>query len=118
MGGRAIFSNLLVEESGKPALCNHIFLSFLQKYLPRPSAKIAKSEHDTEFKLSQYADDTTLTLDGSEDSCVKSLTVIGYFGNISGLRLNYKNTEALWTGFMDAQIKMEKEKWVFGSLRS
>ena len=43
---------------------------------------------DTEIKLSQYADDTTLILYGSE----KSLS------EVSGLRLNSKKTEALWIG--------------------
>ena len=53
---------------------------------------------DKEIKLSQYADDTTLILDGSEESFLESLKVIDYFGNISGLRLNSKKTEALWIG--------------------
>ena len=50
---------------------------------------------DTEFKLSQYADDTTLILDGSEQSFKISLTLIEAFGKISGLRLNDRKTEAL-----------------------
>ena len=49
---------------------------------------------DKEIKLSQYADDTTLILDGSEES----LKIIEHFGNISGLRLKDKKTEALWIG--------------------
>ena len=49
---------------------------------------------DTEFKLSQYADDTTLILDGSEESLKASLTLIEAFGKMSGLKLN----EALWIG--------------------
>ena len=53
---------------------------------------------DKEIKLSQYADDTTLILDGSEESLQESLQIIDYFGNISGLRLNNKKTEALWIG--------------------
>ena len=53
---------------------------------------------DKEIKLSQYADDTTLILDGSEESLLESLKIIDYFGNISGLRLNSKKTEALWIG--------------------
>ena len=51
-----------------------------------------------EFKLSQYADDTTLILDGSKESCLESLVLIETFGNVSGLRLNIKKTEALWIG--------------------
>ena len=52
---------------------------------------------DTEFKLSQYADDTTLILDGSEESFKSSLTLIDNFGKMSGLRLNDRKT-ALWIG--------------------
>ena len=53
---------------------------------------------DKEIKLSQYADDTTLILDGSEESLVESLKIIDYFGNISALRLHSRKTEALWIG--------------------
>ena len=56
------------------------------------------SVHYKEIKLSQYADDTTLILDGSEESFLESLKIIDYFGNVSGLRLNSKKTEALWIG--------------------
>ena len=51
---------------------------------------------DKEISLSQYADDTTLILNGSEESLLESLKIIDYFGNISGVRLNSKKTEALW----------------------
>ena len=51
-----------------------------------------------EIKLSQYADDTTLILDGSQDALEASLDVIEKFSKISGLRLNNKKTEALWIG--------------------
>ena len=45
-----------------------------------------------EIRLSQYADDTTLILDGSKESLLESLKIIEHFGNISGLRLNDKKT--------------------------
>ena len=44
------------------------------------------------IKLSQYADDTTLILDGSQDTLETSLNVIEKFSKISGLRLNNKKT--------------------------
>jgi len=40
----------------------------------------------------------TLILDGSKESFLESLKIIDYFGDISGLRLNSKKTEALWIG--------------------
>lgn len=51
-----------------------------------------------EIKLSQYADDTTLILDGTKSALESSLDVIGKFSKISGLKLNSKKTEALWIG--------------------
>ena len=53
---------------------------------------------NTEVKVSQYADDTTLILDGTEESVRASLLLIEGFGNVSGLRLSEEKTEALWIG--------------------
>ena len=60
----------------------------------------------TEIKLSQYADDTTLILNGNQDSLSAALDTINSFGKSSGLKLNDKKTEALWIGSM----KGKKEK--------
>ena len=51
-----------------------------------------------EIKISQYADDTTLILDGSIESLSFSLKILDDFGKVSGLRLNDRKTEALWIG--------------------
>ena len=53
---------------------------------------------DTEIKLSQYADDTTLILDGSEKSLSEALRILESLEKVSGLRLNSRKTEALWIG--------------------
>ena len=53
---------------------------------------------DTEIKLSQYADDTTLILDGSEKTLSEAMKILERFEKVSGLRLNSKKTEALWIG--------------------
>ena len=53
---------------------------------------------ENEIKLSQYADDTTLILDGSKESFTSALQDLDNFSAISGLRLNSKKTEALWIG--------------------
>jgi len=55
---------------------------------------------DSECKISQYADDTTLILDGSEKSIQQSFNLLDPFASISGLRTNYEKTEALWIGAM------------------
>ena len=52
---------------------------------------------DTESKISQYADDTTLILDGSESSFSRSLSLLHTFALISGLRSTTK-TDVLWIG--------------------
>ena len=39
-----------------------------------------------EFKLSQFADDTTVFLDGSRDSLQSALNIIEIFGSFSGLK--------------------------------
>ena len=44
----------------------------------------------TECKLSQYADDTTLILDGSDNSVRQSFSLLDSFATISGLRINYE----------------------------
>ena len=51
---------------------------------------------DTECKISQYADDTTFSLDGSQSSLSRSLYLLDTFALISGLQVNYETTEALW----------------------
>ena len=53
---------------------------------------------DAEIKLSQYADDTTLILDGSEKLLSEALRILESFEKVSSLRLNSKKTEALWIG--------------------
>ena len=63
------------------------------------------SVNNEEIKISQYADDTTLILDGSHESLLSSLKMLDDFSKVSGLRLNDKKTEALWIG---ASIGNEK----------
>ena len=68
-----------------------------------------------EIKLSQYADDTTLILDGSEQSVKEAVKLLESFGDASGLRLNSTKTEALWIGSKancDLKLCPEKDfKW-------
>ena len=51
-----------------------------------------------EVKISQYADDTTLILDGSEKSLTSAIQFLDDFGKISSLKLNDSKREALWIG--------------------
>ena len=78
--------------------------------------------HNTEVKVSQYADDTTLILDGTEESVRASLLLIEAFGNISGLRLNNEKTELLWIGSKrNCNLKLCPEKnfkWQKGKVKA
>ena len=52
----------------------------------------------TDCKLSQYADDTTMILDGSELSFSRTPYLLDIFADISELKVNYEKTKALWIG--------------------
>ena len=69
---------------------------------------------NTEVKVSQFADDKTLILDGTVQSVKASLLLIEAFGNISDLKLNNEKTEALWIGYkrnFNLKLCPEKNKW-------
>ena len=48
--------------------------------------------------LSQFADDTTLSLDGSEQSLKEALKTITEFSHMSGLKINEDKTMIVWIG--------------------
>ena len=50
-----------------------------------------------EFKLTQFADDTTLILDGSQDSLQAALNTLEIYGNFSGLKMNREKTKVIWS---------------------
>ena len=53
---------------------------------------------NTEYILTQFADDTTLFLDGSQRSLQAALNVLEIYGTISGLRMNTEKTKLVWIG--------------------
>ena len=71
--------------------------------------------NNTEIKISQYVDDTTLILNGNQESLSAALNMIENFGNVSALRLNDKKTEALWirsmVGKNEKLIPEKNFKW-------
>ena len=52
----------------------------------------------TEYLLSQFADDTTVLLDGTENSLNEALNILSKFAIASGLKLNSTKTRAVWIG--------------------
>ena len=53
-----------------------------------------------EIKLGQYADDTQIFLDGSEETLDLTLQVLEEFRLLSGLKINMEKTKAVWIGSM------------------
>lgn len=54
--------------------------------------------NDMEVLISQFADDTTLCIDGSEESFNESLQSHRKIALISGLKINYEKTQLVWIG--------------------
>ena len=57
---------------------------------------ISIKEHS--YKITQFADDTTIFLDGSRDSLMAALNTLEIFGSVSGLKLNTDKTKIIWLG--------------------
>ena len=53
---------------------------------------------DTEYKISQFADDTTFLLEGDRNSFEKLFDILNKFGEVSGLKLNAEKTNNVWLG--------------------
>ena len=74
-----------------------------------------------EFRLSQYADDTKLFLDGKEQSLKETLNVFKIFYLMSGLKINVEKTSAIWIGSLSHSTrqlcKEYKLDWSQGSFR-
>ena len=51
-----------------------------------------------EYKMTQFADDTTMILDGTQNSLQMSLNTIEIFGTYSGLKMNKEKTHVIWIG--------------------
>ena len=50
------------------------------------------------YKISQFADDTTIYLDGSKDSLLAALNTLEIYGCLSGLVVNTDKTKLVWLG--------------------
>ena len=55
---------------------------------------------ESEIKLVQYADDTAIFLNGSEDSLSATFDELGWFAKYSGLAPNISKCHAMWIGKM------------------
>ena len=64
-----------------------------------------------EYKISQFADDTSLLLDGSEKSLNAVLKILHTFSEISGLKINFEKTKLIWIGSLKYSTRAIKTKW-------
>lgn len=65
---------------------------------------------DTELRISQYADDTSVLLDGSEKSLKTCLKLLKFYADASGLCINMDKTQVVWIGSKkDSTDKLCKE---------
>ena len=103
MDGRVI-SPSYKEAFGKGILCRPIpiilSVEVLGKAIRANNNIKGITVNNTEIKLSQYAEDTTLILNVNQDSLSTALGTVENFGNFSSLKLDDKKTEALWIGSM------------------
>ena len=75
-------------------LCAEILSYLIKSEKSIHGIKINGLEH----VISQYADDTTFILDGSQRSFDSTMSILHYYAELSGLRLNYSKTNVIWLG--------------------
>ena len=66
---------------------------------------------NSEHKISQYADDTSIFLDGSEKSLNELLKELELFARMSGLKVNFDKTQLVWIGSKKFDQNSIKTKW-------
>ena len=66
---------------------------------------------NTEFKLSQYADDASVILDGSDTSLNETLDELYHYAQYSGLKVNFDKTQVVWIGAQKYSINTIKTRW-------
>lgn len=66
---------------------------------------------DEELKISQFADDTSMILDGTETSLSETLNELSGFENMSGLKINFSKTQVVWIGLKKYSTDSIKTRW-------
>ena len=76
------------------AICSEILNKMIQA---NPLIK-GINIHGTEYRITQFADDTEIFLDGTEESLQATLDTLQWFEKASGLKINIEKTRAIWLG--------------------
>ena len=64
-----------------------------------------------EYKISQFADDTYLLMDGSEETLNTALQLLHSFSQYSGLNVNFEKTHVVWIGSLRYSTRSIKTRW-------
>ena len=75
-------------------ICAEVLSIMLRQNLNIKGIKMREKD----IMLSQFADDTALYLDGSEQSFVEAVRLLKQFAIMSGLNINFEKTQAVWIG--------------------
>ena len=75
-------------------LCAEILAIMIRENADIKGIKIG----ETEYKISQFADDTELFLGGDRKSFEQTINILDVFGEKSGLRLSIEKTFVVWLG--------------------
>ena len=75
-------------------LCAEVLSLMLKQNKDIKGVKIGDVEHI----LSQFTDDTTIILDGSEQSLAAAIKTLDSFAKLSNLKVNSSKTRAIWIG--------------------
>ena len=67
--------------------------------------------NNKEFILTQYADDTSVILDGSEESLNETLSEPENYAKFSGLKVNFTKIHVVWIGSKKYSTDSIKTKW-------
>ena len=67
--------------------------------------------NNREHKLSQYADDTVFIIDGKSKSLNATLNVLFEYSKLSGLRVNFDKTHAVWIWLNKYSTATIKTRW-------
>jgi hypothetical protein len=78
-------------------LCAEIMSIMLRKNADMKGISIG----EIQVLLSQFADDTSIFLDGSRRSFFECIKVLNEFSRMSGLKINYEKSVAVWLGAMN-----------------
>ena len=75
-------------------LCAQVLYEMIQSNTIFKGVKIGQEE----IKISQFADDTTIFMDGSESRLQQILNILEVFGSLSGLKMNMSKMKMVWIG--------------------